>query len=387
MPSAPLSPIASVAWAVRHPCRCMMDLIRRYLGETNCCSCDSKRFFGLNQDAESDFKPYPVYHDSLKENEGATQIGKPQDSELTEGANLHVRLSRIDSYEEDESDNSTEKAKKKNTAASAKAKAPKKKAAAKKVTPKRNSAFFKTMLLKSPLAQQQNIGPQSKRGQAIQYQLEVLDRDPHAKQCFTEMQKNEAMFCGEWAAFYHSYSYAALIYEVQAAVAKVLFQFESQHAPLPRIDARGFTDTPDVDTLKDLYETKFSKVKQDHHPEFRAVAISVMCSLCALGPEASPPVIFITGYSQEDLSFEDVLTNFLSGCISVSKQRIKMLAKDILFCSERHGLDVSKFGGEGCPSGKAGHLLQIFVKRKLVSRLAYAALPWGGVDKDREPIS
>ena len=72
-----------------------------------------------------------------------------------------------------------------------------------------------------------------------------------ARKCFAQFEANEARLCGEWAVFYHScaqlwyfaqacqasfeifarYSFAALIYEVHAAVGSVLFRFRSQLQP------------------------------------------------------------------------------------------------------------------------------------------------------------
>lgn len=40
-----------------------------------------------------------------------------------------------------------------------------------------------------------------------------LDGNPHARSCFEEFEQHELKYCGEWAVFYHSYSFAALIYE------------------------------------------------------------------------------------------------------------------------------------------------------------------------------
>lgn len=48
--------------------------------------------------------------------------------------------------------------------------------------------------------------------------------DTHATMCFDKMLENEARLSGEWAVFYNSYSMAALLFEVQAAVAAVLFR-------------------------------------------------------------------------------------------------------------------------------------------------------------------
>lgn len=248
-------------------------------------------------------------------------------------------------------------------------------------TPKRHSARMHV-----DTQTQLQYGPQSKRGQAVQYQLSVLSNNEHAKICFEEFALNEEKYCGEWAVFYHSYSYSALLYELQAAVGAVLFRFRSQYAPLPRILVREFEDTPDAPSLIRKFNTKFYKDQKDHHPEYRAVGLSVMCSLVALGPEASPPVAFNSGYSQRDLKFRSVLEDFLKSC-EVDKLRIKRLADEIIELSQRHGLDVSQFGGQPCKSGKAGHLLQIFMRRDILDQYTYAAQPWGAEDKERMPIS
>mmetsp|Transcript_96603 Transcript_96603/g.277409 ORF Transcript_96603/g.277409 Transcript_96603/m.277409 type:complete len:632 (+) Transcript_96603:72-1967(+) len=235
-------------------------------------------------------------------------------------------------------------------------------------------------------AEQAKLGPQSKRGEAPQLQLEVLSGNAHAKECFSQLHSNEEKLCGEWAVFYHAYSYAALIYEVNAAVGAVLFRFRSQYSVLPRVLINEFEQTPDALSLIERFKSEFSANKKDHNPEYRKVAISTMCSSVALGPEASTPVVFLAGYSERDLSFLGVLENLLESCF-VPRSTIKRLAADIVALSEKHGLDVSQFGGKGCESGRAGHMLQIFIRRDLVDQLAYAAVPYGAVDKKRHPIS
>lgn len=235
-------------------------------------------------------------------------------------------------------------------------------------------------------ALQAKYGPQSKRGEAPQHQLEVLQGNENALARFADFAAREERMCADWGVFYHAYSKSALLYELNAAVGAVLFRFRSQYATLPRILVHNFMQTPDADTLIEQYYSKFKAHKKDHHPEFRNVAISAMCSLVALGPEASTPVVFLAGYSERDLSFHGVLEGVLASCY-VPKGKIKKLAKDIIQLSEKHGLDVTEFGGKGCESGKAGHLLQIFVRRDLVDQLSYASLPYGAVDKDRHPIS
>ncbi|CAK0792546.1 unnamed protein product [Prorocentrum cordatum] len=235
-------------------------------------------------------------------------------------------------------------------------------------------------------ALQRRYGPQSKRGAAPQYQLGVLEHNPHARECFAKLAANEEALCDEWAAFYHSYSFAALVYEVHAAVAAVLFRFRSEFASLPRLLAGEFATMPNAKALLDRFNREFASSSKDHHPAFRKVAISAMCSLVALGPEASTPVVFVSGYSEKDLNFLSVLEGLLISCY-VPKSKVKKLASSIIALSEQHGLDVSQFGGKPCESRNAGHLLQIFIKRKLVDQLAYASQPYGLLDPDRHPLS
>lgn len=232
---------------------------------------------------------------------------------------------------------------------------------------------------------QQNYGPQSRRGDAPQLQLEVIAHDPHAIERFAELFENEQRHCGEWGVFYHSYSFAALIYEVHAAVAKVLFGFPSHQSPLPRLLVSDFTQTPDAKALVHRFNTDFVNRRKDHTLEYRKVAISAMCSLVSYGPECSIPMVFSMGYSEKDVHFRGVLDGLLEAC-HVPKKKVKQVGKTLIAICEKYGLDVSQFGGK-CSSGKKGHLLQVFVKRRLLDDIAYAAEPYGEVDSTRHPLS
>eukprot|EP00927_Polykrikos_kofoidii_P067486 TRINITY_DN62977_c0_g1_i1.p1 TRINITY_DN62977_c0_g1~~TRINITY_DN62977_c0_g1_i1.p1 ORF type:complete len:638 (-),score=78.15 TRINITY_DN62977_c0_g1_i1:110-2023(-) len=241
---------------------------------------------------------------------------------------------------------------------------------------------------------QQHLGPQSKRGEASQFQLDVLSDRDHAKQCFEELAQREKELCGEWAVFYHSYTEAALLYEVQAAVAKILYGFPNELASLPRIRQHEFSDIPDAPTLKERFRTEFSKFKtKDHHDDFRAVAISVMCSLVSLGPEVSPPVCFVMGYNHSDdpvdlrLLIESILVALVTPKEGPAPwTEAKNLVDKIITLAERFNLDVANFGGKHCASKMSGHLLQMFVRRDLLGHLSYASQPWGWIDEEREPI-
>eukprot|EP00929_Paragymnodinium_shiwhaense_P041607 TRINITY_DN21601_c0_g1_i11.p1 TRINITY_DN21601_c0_g1~~TRINITY_DN21601_c0_g1_i11.p1 ORF type:complete len:487 (+),score=122.92 TRINITY_DN21601_c0_g1_i11:81-1541(+) len=96
---------------------------------------------------------------------------------------------------------------------------------------------------------QQQLGAQSKRGGALQTQLDVLSCRPHAKLCFGQFARREEELSSDWAVFYHSYSYSALLYELNAAIAAALFKFPSDQATLPRLLVHDFAALPDADTL------------------------------------------------------------------------------------------------------------------------------------------
>jgi hypothetical protein len=229
------------------------------------------------------------------------------------------------------------------------------------------------------IAEQVALGAQSRRKQG--YNLGPVGKDPHAKNCFDKMLSREKQLCGEWAVFYHSYSFAALLYEVQAAVAAVLFRFKSEFATLPRLLKAPFRDLPDVEALLKLFPKMPSR---DHDPRFRGVAISGTSALLAPDSEAPPTSVFLHGYSCADLSFFGVLESLLESCGVPTKMKTEM-AKKIVELSGTHGLDVSQFKGKPCKSGRSGHMLQIFVKRSIVDKYVYAALPFGVPDKKRHP--
>ena len=227
------------------------------------------------------------------------------------------------------------------------------------------------------IAAQTALGAQSKRRQ--KYDLGPVGKDPHGKHCFDQMLWRENQLCGEWAVFYHSYSLAAVLYEVQAAVAAVLFRFKSEYATLPRLLKEPYGDLPDAEHLLKL----FPKLKvRDHDPRYRAVAICGTSSILAYDSEAPPLRCFLCGYSCADLSFFGVLENLLGSC-GVPTHCKKPLAHQIVDLCAKHGLDASQFGGKPCKSGRAGHLLQIFMKRTLVKTYVYGAFPFGVPDKKR----
>eukprot|EP00933_Yihiella_yeosuensis_P037159 TRINITY_DN31045_c0_g1_i1.p1 TRINITY_DN31045_c0_g1~~TRINITY_DN31045_c0_g1_i1.p1 ORF type:complete len:562 (+),score=152.53 TRINITY_DN31045_c0_g1_i1:34-1719(+) len=236
---------------------------------------------------------------------------------------------------------------------------------------------FKPSLTPAQVAAQKKKGAQSLRKQKKDYGP-IVSKDAHGKKCFDEMLKNEAEFCGEWVVFYHSYSAAALLYEVQAAVASVLFRFKAEFAALPRILCKPFHHIP---TAKRMLE-EFPKWKDhDHNQAFRLVGLCGTSSLLAHDSEAPAKSVFLAGYSVGPL--KGVLETLLKSC-GVPAGKIAGIAKAIIELAVKSGLDTAGIpGGKKCKSGRAGHMLQIFLRRELVDEYVYPAFPYGVPDKKR----
>ena len=259
-----------------------------------------------------------------------------------------------------------------------------------KGVPTAPKAVVSTLLLPPPpeplkdeeIKDQAIRGGQSRRGvKKVSYGV-VVSKDKHGTACFDRMLDNEVRLCGEWAVFYHSYSAAALLYEVQAAVAAVLFRFRSAFAVLPRLLLSGFRDLCDAARL----QTAFKKMKErDHNLQYRKVGLCATSALLADDSEAPAKSVFLMGYSVGPCGH--VFTDLLTAC-GVPKPKVAALAKAIVALSVEHGLDARGFGGKACKSGRSGHLLQIFMKREMVDRYVYPSHPYGVPDKTRDkPLS
>jgi len=129
---------------------------------------------------------------------------------------------------------------------------------------------FTPSISKTTVSQQKARGAQSRRGGQSPNYGPAVSKDAHGRHCFDVMLKNEAAFAGEWVVFYHSYSAAALLYEVQAAVASVLFRFKSRFATLPRLLYKPFEHIPNAARMLE----EFPKwPDRDHNPAFRSVGL------------------------------------------------------------------------------------------------------------------
>eukprot|EP01012_Entosiphon_sulcatum_P030805 TRINITY_DN3821_c0_g1_i1.p1 TRINITY_DN3821_c0_g1~~TRINITY_DN3821_c0_g1_i1.p1 ORF type:complete len:593 (+),score=101.44 TRINITY_DN3821_c0_g1_i1:32-1810(+) len=232
---------------------------------------------------------------------------------------------------------------------------------------------------------QKSLGPQSGRGlQASETAGFLRGADAHAGKCFELMLQRERLHCGEFVVLYHSYSIAALLYEVNACIARVIYGLPEDFASLPRLLKKPFDKRPCMTLLLDDFK---SFGGQDHNPEFRQLAISTSVSLFATGSEAPPVQVFNQGYSCSDLSFTEVLSNILRSVGATAAEALDMVAKMVKLGGE-WGLPVANYGqaasGTSAPSG---HMIQIFLHSKYIDDAAYASHAYGVHDPARHPLS
>ena len=223
--------------------------------------------------------------------------------------------------------------------------------------------------------------------------LAAVGHDDHAAfeaYCFQSMIEREQEHHEDFVVFYHSYSAAALLYEIQAELARQLSGHElpDDFAPLPRIHRGPFDQFPELSMLRE----SFGSLKgQDHDPKFRALAISVSNSLFASGSEAPPLTCFRAGYSCMDLSFRGLLTSLLTTCGMSEQDEIEHLADQLADLAEAFDLQALPYrvkgrdlhsammlGGSGMTNNlRRGHMLQLFVHKDYCDDICYRSAPYG----------
>jgi len=227
------------------------------------------------------------------------------------------------------------------------------------------------------IAQQRTLGAQSCRGLSSP-DLSPLGGNKHAIKVCKQMLAREAALAGEWACFYHSYNSPALVYEVQAAIAKVLFNFGAKHGVLPRLLKTSFEHIPDAAAMLKAFPTWPDR---DHNVDFKKVGICCSTSLASPDPEATPTHMFMNGYGVSVVGIE-VVEKLLADC-GAPRKDVKKLAGKVLELAKEYGLPQAT----GVSAGLTGHLLQIFINRSCVDKWAYASLPYGVPDTGRWPLS
>eukprot|EP00759_Apiculatamorpha_spiralis_P041795 PhF_6_TR40242/c0_g1_i6/m.59860 len=234
---------------------------------------------------------------------------------------------------------------------------------------------------------QKKLGPQSCRGMSEKELMKSMSGlSGHSRQCFQTMLDRERQHCGEFVVFYHSYSYAELMYECQAVIAQTLYGLPEDFAPLPRLLKGPFTGKPHLQVLLKEFNQLCG---QDHDPNFRNVAISTSVSLLGNGSEAPPHSVFQMGYSCSDLSFTGIMTTLFTD-LGANTEGAAKLVKRVAEVGSKWGLhgnmyesSVSQTTNNSAP----GHMIQIFIRTDLVDDLAYGSHAYGVYNAEWNPPS
>ena len=196
---------------------------------------------------------------------------------------------------------------------------------------------------------------------------------------FELMIRREQEFYNDYVVFYHSYSHAAIIYEVNSVIAQAVYGLSMDFGPLPRLLKQPFNECPE---MKMLIE-RLSRSKNDHDTHFRNLAISVSCGLLENESPAYPLEHFASGYSNTDLSYLDILKRTLHTCGILNRNEVDTIIEKIIGLADEYKICRRAYGGT--PSvdvcHKTGHMLQIFVHKDIVDYFAYPSHS-GGRPKD-----
>jgi len=202
----------------------------------------------------------------------------------------------------------------------------------------------------------------------------------YASVCFEQMILQEQELESEFCVFYHSYNAAALIYEIQAEIARYAFDMDDKFPPLPRILQRHFTGV----SIQDLQFSEGAN-HADCLPSFRKLAICASPTIFAFGSEAPPLDCFRHGYGIP-APLHELTRDLLCTVAGVSKKRGRAEAVTVDKCVEQLSQLAKKFGliGYGhassqtdSPNRLGGQMLQIFIHRKEVDNMVYNSLPFG----------
>ncbi|KAH3765424.1 E3 ubiquitin-protein ligase DTX3L [Pelomyxa schiedti] len=199
--------------------------------------------------------------------------------------------------------------------------------------------------------------------------------------CFSSMLEREQQYFSDYFVFYHSYSLASLLYELNSEIAAVLYGLPTDFPPLPRLLQAAFDEKPTMGLLMKDFK---SMVGNDHDPRFRALVISVSNGLFASASEMQPLSCFMQGYSCGDVQWLTLLTDLLKACgfsghelEDVIQRAVDIGAKYNLPTSHYKSASYVGFSPTGSEDHPPGNMLQIFIHKDAVNSVSYPCQPYG----------
>ena len=202
----------------------------------------------------------------------------------------------------------------------------------------------------------------------------------HTAVCLQTMIENEQRRYNDSYGFYHSYSSAHLLYELNSLIATIVYDLDATGTttydlefvfpPVPRILYKPFTV---IKSIKELSDFCRRGGKNDGDPTYQAVGLSVSTSIFSTSSEAPPVQLFRVGYSANAVIFDNFMKSQLRECGFDVKKADKIIT--VINTTARkynfpfvHG----RTFGYGHGTGRAtGHMLQIFINKDIVDEYAY----------------
>lgn len=174
---------------------------------------------------------------------------------------------------------------------------------------------------------------------------------------FSSMLAREQDLHGEYICLYHSYSQAALLYEVYAEIARHIYGLPTDFPPVPRISTADPNICRSVQALQALGG-------KDADTRFQALGLSSSCSIFASGSEAPPLQCFQGGYSAANPVFSNLIRKNLQLCGITSEGTLRAV--------ETVSQELSRGGAH-----LTGYMLQIFIHRSICEDYTYPSKPFG----------
>ncbi|KAH3744178.1 hypothetical protein Pelo_14437 [Pelomyxa schiedti] len=194
--------------------------------------------------------------------------------------------------------------------------------------------------------------------------------------CFCTMIQREQKHFGDFYVFYHSYSLASILYELQSEIASVIYGMSSDFPPLPRLLHAPFRGKKNLSVLQSELHGS------DHNVSFRALAIAASNGLFATSSEMHPISCFMQGYSCGDVEWGKLLKDVLTA-VGFTGREVDDAAKKVIDIGAKYYIPTSHFGAGtqaySAPSTAhpPGNMLQIFIHKEILDDVAYPCQPYG----------
>ena len=223
----------------------------------------------------------------------------------------------------------------------------------------------------------------------------------HTAVCLQTMIENEQRRYHDSYCFYHSFSVAHLMYELNSLIATIVYDLDTTEydgeisrnldfvfPPVPRVLFKPFTVIKDVNELSNFCKSMRTD-ENDGSPVYQAVGLSVSTSFFSMSSEAPPVALFRNGYSANFVKFDDSMRALLKECgfeLNKANHIINVINSTAKRYNYPTGRGMSFIDERVWEDRATGHMLQIFINKAIVDQYVYPSKPYG-FRKGKESMS